>query len=146
MEVSPMQAPIQSKLPRLGLLLVLATVLAAPYVLFSTFSGMSWFDDEGTLLVGFRSLLDGHRMYDEIYSLYGPLYNLVYGLVYVVLQVPLTHTAGRLIAAALWLTYTAGFAVFSQRLTSSTATTLFVYLFVLIWLGELMHSPGHPEE
>ncbi|MBV8507460.1 MAG: hypothetical protein JOZ11_16850 [Alphaproteobacteria bacterium] len=91
-----MQSPIQSKLPRLGLLLVVATVLAAPFVLFSTFSGMSWFDDEGTLLVGFRSLLDGHRMYDGIYSLYGPLYNAVYGLINVVLHVPPTQTAGRL--------------------------------------------------
>jgi hypothetical protein len=141
-----MQASIEGKLPRLGLLLVVATVLAAPFVLFSTFTGMSWFDDEGTLLVGFRSLLDGHRMYDDIYSLYGPLYNAVYGLIYVVLHVPLTHTAGRLIAAALWLTYTAGFAVLCQRLTNSTAATLLVYLLVLIWLAELMGSPGHPEE
>jgi hypothetical protein len=138
--------PIQGKLPRLGLLLMVATVLAAPFVLFSTFSGMSWFDDEGALLAGFRSLLDGHRMYDDIYSLYGPLYNTIYGLIYVVLHVPLTHTAGRLIAAALWLTYTAGFAVFCQRVTSSTAATLLVYLLVLIWLAELMDSPGHPEE
>ena len=60
MGVSPMQAPVQRNLPRLWLLLVVATVLAAPFVLFSTFNGMSWFDDEGTLLVGFRSLLDGH--------------------------------------------------------------------------------------
>jgi hypothetical protein len=98
-------------------------VLAAPFVLFSTFSGMPWFDDEGTLLVGFRSLLEGHRMYDDIYSLYGPLYNGVYGLVFVVLHVPLTHTTSRLIAGALWLTYAAGFAAFCQRLTSSTAAT-----------------------
>lgn len=132
--------------PRLGLLLGVTTVLAAPFVLFSTFSGMSWFDDEGTLLVGFRSLLDGHRMYDDIYSLYGPLYNALYGLVYVVLHVPLTHTAGRLIAAVFWLTYTAGFALFCHRLTHSTAAMLFVYLLVLRWLAPLMNSPGHPEE
>ena len=85
-------------------------------------------------------------MYDDIYSLYGPLYNGVYGLVFVVLHVPLTHTTGRLIAAALWLTYTAGFAVFCQRLTSSMAVMLFGYVLVLIWLAELMESPGHPEE
>jgi hypothetical protein len=80
-----MAGPVQEKLPRLGRLLVVATVLAAPFVFFSTFTGVSWFDDEGTLLVGFRSLLEGHRMYDDIYSLYGPLYNVVYGLIYVVL-------------------------------------------------------------
>jgi hypothetical protein len=144
--VSPTQAPVQREALRLGLLLVAATLLAVPFVLFSTFSGMASYDDEGTLLVGFRSLLDGHRMYDDIFSLYGPLYNAVYGLVYVVLGVPLTHTAGRLIAAALWLSYTAGFAVFCHRLTQSTVTTLFGYLLGLVWLAQLMTSPGHPEE
>ena len=141
-----MAGPVQEKLPRLGRLLVVATVLAAPFVFFSTFTGVSWFDDEGTLLVGFRSLLEGHRMYDDIYSLYGPLYNVVYGLIYVVLHVPLTHTTGRLIAAALWLAYTAGFAVWCQRLTGSTASTLFTYVLVLIWLTHLTDSLGHPIE
>lgn len=145
MGVNRTQAPVQGKLP-LALLLVVATVLAAPFVLFSTFSGVPWNDDEGTLLVGFRSLLEGHRMYDDIYSLYGPLYNVVYGLVYVVLHVPLTHMAGRLIAAAFWLTYTAGFAVFCHRLTRSTAATLFAYLLVLVWLAPLTGSPGHPQQ
>lgn len=131
---------------RLGKLLLGATLLALPYVLFSAFGGMSWFDDEGTLLVGFRSMLDGHRMYDEIYSLYGPLYNAVYGLLYVGLHVPLTHTAGRLMAASMWLAYTAGFAVFCHRLTQSAAAALVCYALLLFWLSILMSSPGHPEE
>ena len=146
MRVSPTLASVEGKLPRPELLLIVATALAIPFVFFSTFNGMSWYDDEGTLLIGFRSLLDGYRMYDEIYSLYGPLYNVVYGLVYVVLNVPLTHMAGRLIAATLWLVYTAGFALFCHRLTRSTAATMLAYLLVLIWLAELMDSPGHPEE
>jgi hypothetical protein len=144
--VGPTLGLVQSKLPGPRILLVVATALAIPFVFFTTFNGMSWFDDEGTLLVGFRSLLDGYRMYDDIYSLYGPLYNLLYGLVYVVFHVPLTHMAGRLIAATLWLIYTAGFTTFCHRLTRSTPATLVAYLLVLIWLAELMDSPGHPEE
>jgi hypothetical protein len=58
----------------------------------------------------------------------------------------LTHTTGRLIAAALWLAYTAGFAVWCQRLTGSTAATLFTYVLVLIWLTHLTDSLGHPIE
>lgn len=132
--------------PSPGLPLLVATLLAVPFVLFTTFSGLSWFDDEGTLLVGFRSLMEGHRMYDDIYSLYGPLYNAVYGLIYVVLRIPLTHTAGRLIAAGLWLSYTAGFALFCYRLTRSVPAMLIGFFFVLVWLLNLMNSPGHPEE
>jgi hypothetical protein len=109
--------------PVLGRLLVVATLGAAPFVRMRALTGMAVWDDEGALLAAFRSLREGHRMYDEIYSLYGPLYNGVYGLAYVVLHVPLTHTAGRLIAAVLWLAYTAGFAAFCHRLTGSVATT-----------------------
>jgi hypothetical protein len=132
--------------PVLGRLLAVATLAAAPFVLLKVLTGIASWDDEGTLLVGFRSLREGHRMYDEIYSLYGPLYNGVYGLAYVVLHVPLTHTAGRLIAAMLWLAYTAGFAAFCHRLTGSVATILLGYVLVLVLLAPLMTSPGHPEE
>lgn len=76
----PAQASVRREEGSPGLPLLVATLLAVPFVLFTTFSGMSWFDDEGTLLVGFRSLMEGHRMYDDIYSLYGPLYNAVYDI------------------------------------------------------------------
>jgi hypothetical protein len=36
------------------ILLILMTVLALPYLWSSAFSGFSWFDDEGTLLVSIR--------------------------------------------------------------------------------------------
>jgi hypothetical protein len=143
---SPAQAPARRESLSPALVLAAATLLAVPFVLFTTFSGMSWFDDEGTLMAGFRSLVEGHRMYDDIYSLYGPLYNAVYGLIYVVLRVPLTHTAGRLIAAVLWLSYTAAFAHFCYRLTRSVPAMLIGFFFVLVWLVEPMDSPGHPEE
>ncbi len=139
-------APSLAHIARPAGSLVLAAVLAVPFVLFSAFTGISWFDDEGTLLVGFRSLLDGHRLYDEIYSLYGPMYNAFYRLIYVALGVPLTHMAGRTIAAALWIGYTAGFAAFCYCVTRSIPAMLIGFLFVLVWLARLMESPGHPEE
>src|SRR5258708_197127 len=103
-----MPTSVSDTRPVLGRLLAVATLAAAPFVLMRALIGMAVWDDEGALLAGFRSLREGHRMYDDIYSLYGPLYNGVYGLAYVVLHVPLSHTAGRLIAAALWAAYTAG--------------------------------------
>ncbi len=130
----------------LGLLLIVATLLALPEVLFRAFTGMSWFDDEGTIMVSFRALREGHRMYDDIYSLYGPLYNEFYGFIYAVLRIPLTHTISRLIAAAAWLAITAGFAAYCYRITQSTLATICSYVFVLNFLRVLMDSPGHPEE
>lgn len=128
------------------ILLALVTVLFIPLGFFHVLEGIFWFDDEGTLLIGFRSLREGLRMYDDIYSLYGPAYNALYGLIYVCLHVPLTHTSGRLMAAALSMAYTAGFAWVCYRLTRSAAAMLICFLLVTIRLAQLAQSPGHPEE
>lgn len=137
--VSPHRKPVVA-------VLLAATLLALPYVVLTAFTGFAPFDDEGTLMIGFRSVLDGHRMYDEVYSLYGPLYNAVYSLIYVVLGVPLTHTAARSVAACLWLAYTAGFALIAWRLTRSLIVLAASYLLALLWLAGLMLTAGHPEE
>jgi hypothetical protein len=134
------------KARRFAFVLAAATILAAPFAVLYLLVGVSWTDDEGTLMAGFRSLLDGHRMYDDIYSLYGPLFNLAYGVIYVVLRVPLTHDAGRLISATLWLVSTAGFAAFAWNLTWSAPAALLSYGLTLFWLTELAGSPGHPAE
>lgn len=125
--------------------LLLATLLATPFVFFTTFTGWSWFDDEGTLLIGFRSWLDGGRMYDDIYSLYGPLYNAVYGLLYVGIGVPISHSAGRVIAGITWLAFTAGFSAYAYRLSRSIPVAAAAYVLVLFWLVPLIGSPGHPQ-
>ena len=127
-------------------LLGLAIILALPYALSETFSHFLWYDDEGTLLIGIRTFVAGHRMYDEVYSLYGPLYNLVYGFLYGPLGVPATHDAARLISALFWLVWTAAFSLFCFYLSRSIAGALVSFVVLLIWLGPLMASPGHPEE
>jgi hypothetical protein len=127
-------------------LLGLTTILALPYALSETFSRFFWFDDEGTLLIGIRAFVAGHRMYDEVYSLYGPLYNLLYGFLYGPLGVPATHDAGRLIAALFWLVWTAAFSLFCFHLSRSIAGALVSAVVLLIWLRPLMDSPGHPQE
>ena len=63
------------------------------------------------------------------------------GFIYGILHVPLTQTAGRLMAAALWLTYTAAFALWCYQVTRSRVTMVFGYLFALVWLKSLMDSP-----
>ena len=127
-------------------LIGLATVLALPYAFSQSFSHFFWFDDEGTLLISIRAFVAGHRMYDEVYSLYGPLYNLVYGFLYGPLGVPATHDAGRLIAALFWLGWTAAFSLFCFHLSRSIVGALVSFVMLLIWLRLLMASPGHPQE
>jgi hypothetical protein len=85
-------------------------------------------------------------MYDEVYSLYGPLYNLVYGFIYGPLGAPATHDEGRLIATFFWLVWTAAFSLFCFHLSRSIASALVSFVLLLIWLRPLMGSPGHPQE
>jgi hypothetical protein len=131
-----------------GALPALAAVVALslPLMYFSVFTGLAHFDDEGTLLVGFQSILDGRRMYDDIYSLYGPFYNLAYAFIYDVVGVPLTHSNGRTIALALWVAFCSGFALFLQRLTRSIALMAAAFVLLVIMSRPLANSPGHPEE
>src|SRR5882757_9535198 len=127
-------------------LLILMTLLALPYLWSSTFSGFSWFDYEGTLLGSIRAFIRGHRMYNDVYSLYGPLYNVFYGVLYGPLHIPVAHVTGRLIALSLWLTWTAGFAYFCFRLSRSLVSMALCFVLTLRLLSPLMDSPGHPEE
>ena len=85
-------------------------------------------------------------MYDDVYSLYGPLYNLFYGLLYGPLHIPLSHVTGRLISMSLWLVWTAGFACFSFRLSRSLVSMALCFVLTLQLLSPLMEEPGHPEE
>jgi hypothetical protein len=129
-----------------GLFLCAATMVAVPYVLLSSVTNFSWFDDEGTLLAFIRSVLDGHRLYDETYSLYGPFYHLVYDFIYGDLGVPLDNLSDRLLAAGFWLAFTACFTAFAVRLTGSLIVGVFSYLTVLTGTAVTLDSAGHPEE
>lgn len=128
------------------ILLILMSLLALPYLWSSTFSNLPWYDDEGTLLVSIRAFVEGHRMYDDVYSLYGPLYNLFYGLLYGPLHIPADHFGARLLAMSLWLTWTVGFAFFCFRLSRSLVSMLLCFILSLRLLSPLMNSPGHPQE
>ena len=66
------------------------------------FTGISQYDDDGYLLISVRKLLDGHRMYDDVFTQYGPFYYAVNWLFYTT-GIPVSHDSERLFAIVLWL-------------------------------------------
>jgi hypothetical protein len=144
----PDRAPPRAALreTRLWLFLCVASLAALPYVLLTALTDFSWFDDEGTLLAFIRSVLDGHRLYNESYSIYGPFYHLVYDLIYGELGVPLDTLSARLLAAGFWLAFTACLTAFAIRLSGSLLVGVLSYLLVITRTAETLKSAGHPEE
>jgi hypothetical protein len=131
---------------RFAVLLALLCVLAAPYAFFNGFTEIQAYDDEGTLMITFRDLAHGLRLYDDVYALYGPFYYLTVGSLFTKLHVPLTHDAVRLVSTVFRLACSGVLASLTYRLTRSMLGGAFTFLACVLLLEELLHSPTHPQE
>lgn len=129
-----------------AILLVVLSAAALPYLLFDGFTSFEAFDDEGTLMIAYRDLARGLRLYDDIYALYGPFYYLTVGGLFAKLHVPITHDAVRLVSTAFRLASALTLGTLTYRLSRSMLGGVFTFLASLLLLQYLLHSPTHPEE
>jgi hypothetical protein len=129
-----------------GWWLVAGIGLVLPYVYATAISAMPWHDDQGTLMITFRDLMAGRRLYDEEYALYGPFYYITVGKLFTAAHVPLTHDAVRLVSAGFWLICTTALSLVAYRISRSLLTSAFAFLTILILLHIFADSPLHPQE
>jgi len=126
---------------------VLGACACIYYWMFTRFS--PW-DDDGYLLIGIRSLLKGHRLYDDIYTQYGPFYYLVYtlahGIASAVSGAPVSHDVQRYIGVALWIGSALLWARTVYLLTESLVWSGFGFFLGVKLLEFFPWSAGHPEE
>ena len=127
-----------------GALTVLLVESIAVY--FRAFTGFSWFDDEGYVLLGMRELLHGFHLYDQIYSQYGPFYFLTQSAIFTATGSAVTHEAGRWGMIGFWLLTALLCAWVVYRLTRSPLITAWGFLASVKILFFFTGSPGHPEE
>lgn len=116
------------------------------YAYFLMFSRFGSWDDEGYLMATVRAMLQGHLLYDQIYTLYGPFYYFFEGALYVLTRLPVTHDFVRFVGLFFWLASAVLAAWSVLRLTRSfllAGLTLFVVSKVLVFFSG---EPGHPEE
>lgn len=118
---------------------IVATCLLAltglPFIFFATFSGIPRYDDEGTMMMTFRQLLNGNILYHNIFALYGPFYYLTVEPIFSLFSVPLSHDTARLITATFWICCNVMFATLMWRLTVSAITTVFTLIVMLFFLS-----------
>lgn len=121
-------------------------ILVLPFVYATTFTDVQLYDDEGTLMITFRDMIEGRRLYNDEYALYGPFYYLTVGGLFTTLHLPLTHDVVRIISAVFWLACTITLASLVYRLTRSLSTSGLAFLTALFFLRFYSHSPTHPQE
>lgn len=119
----------------------LALAGTAYLLVFTTFM---FYDDEGYVLLTLRDYLAGGRLYDEIFTQYGPWPYLYHQIVSGVTQLPLTHTLGRYLTILHWVAAAGFCGAVAARLTGRTVAAVVAMLasFGLLW--QMVSEPSHP--
>jgi hypothetical protein len=129
-------------LPALGLVLV--ALASAPTAFHAMFSGFEEYDDEGYLLIVLREYARGGRLYDEVYSQYGPAYHQLAAGAFRLAGLPFTRMSGRALAVGLWLAGAAVLAALALRLTGSLLLAACAQLVAFQALAPSRDEPLHP--
>jgi hypothetical protein len=101
-------------------------------------------DDEGYVLISLRNFSEHGRLYDGVFTQYGPVPFLYYDVLHRLLDLPVGSLLGRLAATAHWLSAALAAGLLAWRLTQRywtaavTLVTTFGYLWQMTW------EPVHP--
>jgi hypothetical protein len=131
------------RLGRLAALLLVGTVmLATAYGLINTTFMM--YDDEGYVLLTYRNFIQGGRLYDDIFSQYGPWPYVYHLAVDWLLPTPLTHSVGRSLTAIHWTLTALLVGALAARFTRQKLAALPAAFacFGLLW--PMSSEPSHP--
>jgi hypothetical protein len=123
------------------------TVLAAIAAYYRMFTGFSFYDDEGTLMILVKQYLGGTKLYDHVLLPYGPVYYFYNWALRTLSGTPVTHDVVRMSSLVPWLLTALVSAWIVFRLTRSLALASATHLLTSLTLSNFFHNePGHPQE
>ena len=130
-------------LRRVWPLYALIALAGAGYAYLHLYSQWASYDDEGYLLESVRQFVDGHTLYTDVFSQYGPLYYEVFGGFFAVTGIEPTNDIGRAIVLVVWVASATALGLLAQRATSKAWIGLIVQVAALA-MTFLANEPMHP--
>lgn len=124
-------------------LVVLAAVLAfVGWLLMGT--NFMIHDDEGYVLLGLKNFAEHGRLYDGVFTQYGPVPFLYYDALHRLLDWPITNLFGRTLTLAHWIVTSFAAGLIAWRLSGRYWTALFTLVAVFGLLWQMTWEPPHP--
>lgn len=123
---------------------IVIAALAAVVAYMRVFSSFEFFDDEGYFLQSISEFLHGGKLYDEVYTQYGPVYYELFGGFFKLTGIELTMDNTRLLVIGLWLATATGAGVIAQVVTGRLWLGLTVQITAFGVLHFAAREPMHP--
>jgi hypothetical protein len=142
---APVEARLRSLAPWIGGLAFGACAVVLAWLAYrGIFSIFPIYDDEGYVLISLESFLQGHALYDDVYSQYGPAFYVLVGGAFDLLGITVNHDNGRLYAMGLWLAASLLTGIGTWRLTRSLPIGLAATALAFYVLSVATSEPPHP--
>src|SRR5262249_12904301 len=103
-------------------------------------------DDEGTMMMEVKLYLQGHTLYTDIWSGYGPFYFFYNWVIHAISGAPATHDVNRFSAILPSLVCPLLCAWYSFQFHRSIWLASAVHLFTFSALWFFSNEPGHPQQ
>ena len=133
---------LQSNKTILVVLGILTTLLALPAI----FSTLALYDDEGYVMMTLKTYMQGHRLYGETHTQYGPAFYLLTSPLHAVFSWPLTQDGIRTKTLVYWVIAVWLCFFIVKRISHSTVASFATALLAALQLDKLALEPGHPQE
>lgn len=97
-------------------------------------------------MLSLRGYLEGHPLYSQTYTQYGPFHFFIQGLTFRLLHLPMTHDAGRLVTFLDWMLAAALGGGFVYRMSRNLLLASSAFASFAVLGAVLAKEPGHPQQ
>lgn len=129
--------------PLAYLALLIPSAFIAYWAMFTVFAT---YDDSGYFINGIHLFTQGHALYNEVFTDYGPFSYELWAAIFGITGHTVTTDSGRLAVVALWLLISLTMGVSAQRLTGRLIVGVIVQILSFSVLGGLNDEPMHASD